>query len=83
MNPLLRPRPSLPSLFDPERETRAGTDAGAASPAGRPAASATGAPQCHWDFCPNCSTRLVNQKCKYRCPRCFYFMSCSDFERSG
>lgn len=37
-------------------------------------------PANHWDFCPNCSARLVNQGCKYRCPRCHYFMSCSDFD---
>jgi hypothetical protein len=35
---------------------------------------------CYWDFCPNCSARLHNAGCKYRCPRCFYFMSCSDFD---
>jgi hypothetical protein len=35
---------------------------------------------CHWDYCPNCSTRLHNAGCKYRCPRCHYFMSCSDFD---
>ncbi len=34
----------------------------------------------YWDFCPNCSQRLENRGCKYRCPRCHYFMSCSDFD---
>ena len=34
----------------------------------------------YWDYCPNCSARLQNQGCKYRCPRCHYFMSCSDFD---
>jgi len=33
-----------------------------------------------WDYCPNCSERLQNHSCKYRCPRCHYFMSCSDFD---
>ena len=34
----------------------------------------------YWDYCPNCGTRLHNAGCKYRCPRCHYFMSCSDFD---
>ncbi len=35
---------------------------------------------CYWDFCPNCSARLHNVGCKYRCTQCHYFMSCSDFD---
>jgi hypothetical protein len=35
----------------------------------------------HWRYCPVCSHELINQKCKLRCPRCHYFMSCSDFDR--
>ena len=39
------------------------------------------APACnYWDFCPNCGTHLYNAGCKYRCPKCHYFMSCSDFD---
>ncbi len=38
------------------------------------------APGPYWDYCPNCSARLYNVGCKYRCPRCHYFMSCSDFD---
>ena len=34
----------------------------------------------YWDYCPNCGSRLHNRGCKYRCPKCFYFMSCSDFD---
>ncbi len=34
----------------------------------------------YWRWCPVCSTELINQKCKLRCPKCHYFMSCSDFD---
>ena len=44
--------------------------------AGGEAAAADGP----WDFCPRCSSRLVNQRCKFVCPRCGYFMSCSYFD---
>ena len=30
-------------------------------------------------FCPNCSTLLVDQQCKLKCPQCGYYLSCSDF----
>jgi hypothetical protein len=32
------------------------------------------------DFCPVCSARLESHRCKLVCPRCGYFMSCSEFE---
>ena len=35
----------------------------------------------YWDYCPNCASRLHNRGCKYRCPKCHYFMSCSDFDQ--
>jgi len=34
----------------------------------------------HWRFCPRCGYELIDEKCKLRCPRCHYFMSCSDFD---
>lgn len=33
-----------------------------------------------WRWCPRCSHELHNERCKLRCPRCHYFMSCSDFD---
>jgi len=37
----------------------------------------------HWWFCPRCGHELINEKCKLQCPRCYYFMSCSDFDFAG
>jgi hypothetical protein len=34
----------------------------------------------HWRYCLQCGHGLINEKCKLRCPRCHYFMSCSDFD---
>ena len=33
-----------------------------------------------WRWCLRCGHELRNEKCKLRCPRCHYFMSCSDFD---
>lgn len=30
-------------------------------------------------YCPLCSKRLVEMKCKLVCERCGYFMSCADY----
>jgi hypothetical protein len=32
-------------------------------------------------FCPVCSKRLESWRCKMICPRCGYFVSCSEFEK--
>jgi hypothetical protein len=29
--------------------------------------------------CPNCGARLQQSRCKLLCPRCHYYMSCSDY----
>jgi Zn finger protein HypA/HybF involved in hydrogenase expression len=29
--------------------------------------------------CPNCSAELEEKQCKLICPRCHYYMSCSDY----
>lgn len=35
-----------------------------------------------WEFCPVCSSKLVNHKCRLVCSnrQCHYFMSCSEFD---
>ena len=30
-------------------------------------------------FCPQCGLELVGNHCKLTCPRCRYYMSCSDY----
>ncbi len=30
-------------------------------------------------FCPQCEVELVGNHCKLICPRCGYYMSCSDY----
>jgi hypothetical protein len=30
-------------------------------------------------FCPNCSTRLTEKKCKLICEQCGYYLSCADY----
>lgn len=44
------------------------------------AADSADGPSEYWRWCPRCGHELHNEKCKLRCPRCHYFMSCSDFD---
>lgn len=30
-------------------------------------------------FCPVCSTRLAERKCKLFCQKCGYYLSCADY----
>jgi ribosomal protein S27AE len=30
-------------------------------------------------YCPVCSTRLTEHKCKLVCEKCGYYMSCADY----
>jgi hypothetical protein len=34
----------------------------------------------YWRWCPHCGHELHHEKCKLPCPRCHFFMSCSDFD---
>jgi hypothetical protein len=36
-------------------------------------------PEHHSVFCPTCSSRLAESRCKLVCRTCGYFLSCADF----
>lgn len=79
MNPLPRPptsAPDEPALPFPEPYAPPEPLAAPASQA----SSGTDSTACYWDHCPNCGSPLHNAGCTYRCPRCHYFMSCSDYD---
>ncbi len=61
--------------MNPEPQSSATDATHAAAP--ESCASDTGE---YWRWCPRCGHELHNEKCKLRCPRCHYFMSCSDFD---
>jgi hypothetical protein len=47
----------------------------------RPESKASDTQRDAWEYlayCPNCSTRPYQLKCKARCPRCGFFQDCSD-----
>lgn len=60
-----------------EAETKTAPAALVATVTAGAAAAQEGEP---WRWCPRCGHELQNEKCKFRCPRCHYFMSCSDFD---
>ena len=30
-------------------------------------------------YCPTCSEKLIGRGCKLRCPKCGFYLSCSDY----
>lgn len=44
-----------------------------------PEACPLGKQEHHSVFCPNCSSRLAESRCKLVCRTCGYYLSCADF----
>ena len=53
---------------------------GGSQPTNPESINSPAAPEFPNQFCPLCSSRLESRHCKMVCPRCGYFMSCSEFE---
>lgn len=60
-----------------EAKERAMPDSGPEESAARPRSTQTEAETIL--YCPVCSTRLTERKCKLICEKCGYYLSCSDY----
>lgn len=49
------------------------------SPASSMSSASDATPGLPIEYCPNCYSKLYGHSCKLKCPRCGYFLSCSDY----